>query len=165
MIVSMKTRLKTWVRDENGGILHPRPLIKTIVEVVKPQLGNKVYDGAVGSAGFLCEAYDYMRGSKDLTVQEYETLQQRTFYGKEKKSLAYIIGIMNMILHGIEAPNILHTNTLGEKSRISKRRTESMSFCESPFGVVNEQRYKRTSLSAQETASVFNTSSRFSERR
>ena len=120
----------------NGGEYYtPRPLIKTIIEVVKPQLGNKVYDGAVGSAGFLCEAYDYMRGSKDLTVQEYETLQQRTFYGKEKKSLAYIIGIMNMILHGIEAPNILHTNTLGENiSDIQEKDRVDVVLANPPFG-------------------------------
>ena len=120
----------------NGGEYYtPRPLIKTIVEVVKPQLGNTVYDGAVGSAGFLCEAYDYMRGSKDLTVQEYETLQQRTFYGKEKKSLAYIIGIMNMILHGIEAPNILHTNTLGENiSDIQEKDRVDVVLANPPFG-------------------------------
>ena len=120
----------------NGGEYYtPRPLIKTIVEVVEPKLGNKVYDGAVGSAGFLCEAYDYMRGSKDLTVQEYETLQQRTFYGKEKKSLAYIIGIMNMILHGIEAPNILHTNTLGENiSDIQEKDRVDVVLANPPFG-------------------------------
>ena len=120
----------------NGGEYYtPRPLIKTIVEVVKPKLGNKVYDGAVGSAGFLCEAYDYMRGSKDLTVQEYETLQQRTFFGKEKKSLAYIIGIMNMILHGIEAPNILHTNTLGENiSDIQEKDRVDVVLANPPFG-------------------------------
>jgi type I restriction enzyme M protein len=97
----------------NGGEYYtPRPLIKTIVKVVNPKLGNKVYDGAVGSAGFLCEAYEYMRTSKQLTAKEFEKLQLKTFYGKEKKSLAYIIGVMNMILHGIEAPNIIHTNTL-----------------------------------------------------
>lgn len=120
----------------NGGEYYtPRPLIKTIVEVVEPKLGNKVYDGAVGSAGFLCEAYDYMRGSKDLTVKEYETLQQRTFYGKEKKSLAYIIGIMNMILHGIEAPNILHTNTLGENiSDIQEKDRVDIVLANPPFG-------------------------------
>jgi len=120
----------------NGGEYYtPRPLIKTIVEVVEPQLGNKVYDAAVGSAGFLCEAYDYMRGSKDLTVKEYETLQQRTFYGKEKKSLAYIIGIMNMILHGIEAPNILHTNTLGENILdIQEKDRVDVVLANPPFG-------------------------------
>ena len=120
----------------NGGEYYtPRPLIKTIVEVVKPQLGNKVYDGAVGSAGFLCEAYDYMCASKELTVQESETLQQHTFYGKEKKSLAYIIGIMNMILHGIEAPNILHTNTLGENiSDIQEKDRVDVVLANPPFG-------------------------------
>ena len=120
----------------NGGEYYtPRPLIKTIVEVVKPQLGNKVYDGAVGSAGFLCEAYNYMRDSKDLTVKEYETLQQRTFYGKEKKSLAYIIGIMNMILHGIEAPNIMHTNTLSENiSDIQEKDRVDVILANPPFG-------------------------------
>ena len=120
----------------NGGEYYtPRPLIKTIIEVVKPQLGNKVYDGAVGSAGFLCEAYNYMRDSKDLTVKEYETLQQRTFYGKEKKSLAYIIGIMNMILHGIEAPNIMHTNTLSENiSDIQEKDRVDVILANPPFG-------------------------------
>ena len=80
--------------------------------MVNPQIGETVYDSAVGSAGFLCEAYDYMRNSKELNAAEYEMLQTNTFYGKEKKSLAYVIGIMNMILHGVEAPNIVHTNTL-----------------------------------------------------
>jgi type I restriction-modification system DNA methylase subunit len=99
----------------NGGEYYtPRPLIKTIVKVVAPKVGNKIYDGAVGSAGFLVEAYDYLRSTKNLTTKDVETLQKKTFYGKEKKSLAYIIGTMNMILHGVEAPNIVHTNTLAE---------------------------------------------------
>jgi type I restriction enzyme M protein len=105
----------------NGGEYYtPRPLIKTIVRVVAPKIGDRIYDGAVGSAGFLCEAFEYLKGGDNqdgkhnLTTKQMETLQKNTFYGKEKKSLAYIIGIMNMILHGIEAPNIVHTNTLAE---------------------------------------------------
>ena len=99
----------------NGGEYYtPRPLIKTIVKVVNPQIGEKIYDGAVGSAGFLVEAFEYLTSKGDLSTSDMETLQTRTFYGKEKKSLAYIIGIMNMILHGIEAPNIQHVNTLSE---------------------------------------------------
>jgi len=99
----------------NGGEYYtPRPLIKTIVKVVRPQIGEKIYDGAVGSAGFLVEAFEYLTSKGDLSTSDMETLQTRTFYGKEKKSLAYIIGIMNMILHGIEAPNIQHVNTLSE---------------------------------------------------
>ena len=124
----------------NGGEYYtPRPLIKTIVKVVNPQIGNKVYDGAVGSAGFLCEAYDYMRNSKQLTATEYEQLQKKTFYGKEKKSLAYIIGVMNMILHGIEAPNIQHSNTLAENiSDIQDKDRVDIILANPPFGSSTE---------------------------
>ena len=83
----------------NGGEFYtPRSLIKTIVKVVAPKIGDKIYDGAVGSAGFLVEVYGYLKESKKLTTSDVETLQKKTFYGKEIKSLAYIIGIMNMIL-------------------------------------------------------------------
>ena len=120
----------------NGGEYYtPRPLIQTIVKVVNPKLGDKVYDGAVGSAGFLCEAYEYLRTSKELTVKEFETLQRKTFYGKEKKSLAYIIGVMNMILHGIEAPNIIHTNTLSENiNDIQEKDKVDIILANPPFG-------------------------------
>ena len=100
----------------NGGEYYtPRPLIRAIIHVVQPKIGEKIYDGACGSAGFLCESFEYLRDThpRRTTAQE-KALQERTFYGKEKKSLAYVIAIMNMILHGIEAPNIIHTNTLSE---------------------------------------------------
>ena len=99
----------------NGGEYYtPRPLIKAMIQVVAPKIGQTIYDGAAGSAGFLCESFAYLSNSKQLTTKEVEILQKKTFYGKEKKSLAYIIGTMNMILHGVEAPNIIHTNTLAE---------------------------------------------------
>ncbi len=99
----------------NGGEYYtPRPLIRAMVQVVQPKVGERIYDGACGSAGFLCESFDYLRGQAGLTADNLKTLQERTFYGKEKKPLAYVIAIMNMILHGIEAPNILRTNTLTE---------------------------------------------------
>ena len=98
----------------NGGEYYtPRPLIRAMIAVTDPKIGETIYDGAVGSAGFLCEAYDYLR-RPNMSATDYETLQRRTFYGQEKKSLAYVIGIMNMVLHGIEAPNIVHTNSLNE---------------------------------------------------
>ena len=120
----------------NGGEYYtPRPLINTIVQITKPEIGNKVYDGAVGSAGFLCSAYDFMRQNKELSVQDFEILQNKTFYGKEKKSLAYIIGIMNMILHGIEAPIIIHTNTLVENiSDIQEKDRVDVVLANPPFG-------------------------------
>jgi type I restriction enzyme M protein len=99
----------------NGGEYYtPRPLIRAMIKVTKPKIGEKIYDGACGSAGFLCEAFDYLKSQPGLTVKQSKILQERTFYGKEKKSLAYVIAIMNMILHGIEAPNVMHTNTLTE---------------------------------------------------
>ncbi|MBL7185257.1 MAG: N-6 DNA methylase [Phycisphaerae bacterium] len=120
----------------NGGEYYtPRPLIKTIVKVVAPSIGNKVYDGAVGSAGFLCESFEYLKISKDLTTKDAKALQKDTFYGKEKKSLAYIIGTMNMILHGIEAPNIVHTNTLAENlADIQERDRYDIVLANPPFG-------------------------------
>src|SRR5690348_5662763 len=105
----------------NGGEYYtPRPLIRAIIQVVQPKIGERIYDGACGSAGFLCESFEYLKNGKAahngkaLTTKDLATLQERTFYGKEKKSLAYVIAIMNMILHGIEAPNVIHTNTLTE---------------------------------------------------
>jgi len=99
----------------NGGEYYtPRPLIRAVIQVVNPTIGETVCDPAVGSAGFLCEAFDFMRSRGELSTADLETLQTRTFTGKEKKSLAYVIAIMNMILHGIEAPNIIRTNTLAE---------------------------------------------------
>ena len=103
--------------------------------MINPKIGETVYDGAVGSAGFLCEAYDYMRNSKELNAAEYEMLQSNTFYGKEKKSLAYVIGIMNMILHGVEAPNIVHTNTLAENlADIQQKDRVDVVLANPPFG-------------------------------
>ena len=120
----------------NGGEYYtPRPLIKTKVKVVAPSIGNTIYDGAVGSAGFLCEAFEYLKNSKNLTTKDAEILQKKTFYGKEKKSLAYIIGTMNMILHGVEAPNILHVNTLSENiSDIEEKDRFDIILANPPFG-------------------------------
>lgn len=120
----------------NGGEYYtPRPLIKSIVKVIDPQIGETVCDSAVGSAGFLCEAYAHMRGSKELSAAEYETLQNSTFFGKEKKSLAYVIGTMNMILHGIEAPNIFHTNTLAKNiTDIQQKDRVDVVVANPPFG-------------------------------
>ena len=121
----------------NGGQYYtPRALIRSIIKVVDPQIGETVYDGAVGSAGFLCEAFDHMSGARDtLSTDDLATLKEDTFYGKEKKNLAYIIGVMNMILHGIEAPNIIHTNTLGENLRdIQEKDRHDVILANPPFG-------------------------------
>ena len=120
----------------NGGEYYtPRPLIRAIVKVVKPQIGETIYDGACGSAGFLCESFDYLKAQPKLTTAQRKRLQERTFYGKEKKSLAYVIAIMNMILHGIEAPNIIRTNTLSENlADIQDKDRFDVILANPPFG-------------------------------
>ena len=121
----------------NGGEYYtPRPLIRAIVQVVAPKIGETICDPAVGSAGFLCESFDYLKKAnpKRTTAQD-RTLQESTFYGKEKKSLAYVIAIMNMILHGIEAPNIIHTNTLTENlADIQEKDRFHIVVANPPFG-------------------------------
>ncbi len=142
----------------NGGEYYtPRPLITTIVKVVAPQIGNKIYDGAVGSAGFLCEAYEYLQKSKILTTSDVTSLQKNTFYGKEKKSLAYIIGTMNMIFHGIEAPNIIHTNTLAENlSDIRDKDRYDIVLANPPFGGKERAEVQQNfPIKTGETASLF----------
>jgi type I restriction enzyme M protein len=102
--------------------------------VLQPRIGERIYDAACGSAGFLCEAFDYLL-PQATRADDLLTLQTRTFFGKEKKSLAYVIGIMNMILHGIEAPNIVHTNTLGENlNDIQERDRFDVILANPPFG-------------------------------
>ena len=119
----------------NGGEYYtPRPLIRAMIQVIKPRISERIYDGACGSAGFLCEAYDYLRRG-ELTTSQLQVLQNKTFYGKEKKSLAYVIAIMNMILHGIEAPNIIHTNTLAENlGDIQEKDRYDVILANPPFG-------------------------------
>jgi len=142
----------------NGGEYYtPRPLIKTIVKVVAPKIGNTIYDGAVGSAGFLVEAFQYLKQNAKLTTTDTVTLQKKTFYGKEKKSLAYIIGIMNMILHGIEAPNIIHTNTLAENLMdIQEKDRFDVILANPPFGGKERAEVRQNfPIKTGETASLF----------
>jgi type I restriction enzyme M protein len=142
----------------NGGEYYtPRPLIRTIIKVVAPKIGDTIYDAASGSAGFLCEAFDYLINSKKLTTSDVTTLQKKTFYGKEKKSLAYIIGTMNMILHGIEAPNIIHTNTLAENlSDIQEKDRYDVILANPPFGGKERAEVQQNfPIKTGETASLF----------
>jgi type I restriction enzyme M protein len=99
----------------NGGEYYtPRPLIRSLIHVIDPQVGETIYDGAVGSAGFLCEAFEHLMSKDNLSANDSVKIQKSTLYGKEKKPLAFVIGIMNMILHGVDTPNITRTNTLKE---------------------------------------------------
>ena len=117
-----------------GEYYTPRSLIRAIIKVVDPKVGETVYDGAVGSAGFLCEAFEYMSKQADMTTSKRKILQEKTFYGKEKK-FAYIIGVMNMILHGVDAPNIIHGNTLNQNiNQIQEKDRHHTVLANPPFG-------------------------------
>ncbi len=121
----------------NGGEYYtPRPLIRAIIQVVKPRIGERIYDGACRLRRLPMRILRIPETQgKDLTTKDFKTLQERTFFGKEKKSLAYVIAIMNMILHGIEAPNIIHTNTLTENiNDIQDKDRYQVVLANPPFG-------------------------------
>ncbi len=143
----------------NGGEYYtPRPLIKTIVKVVNPKIGETIYDGACGSAGFLVESFNLLtQNQTKLSSKEMKILQNDTFYGKEIKSLAYIIGIMNMILHGIEAPNIRHMNTLSENiNDIQEKDRYDVILANPPFGAgIGKEIQQNFPIRTGETAFLF----------
>lgn len=152
----------------NGGQYYtPRPLIRAMIEVIQPKIGERIYDGACGSAGFLCESFEYLRyGSLakrnqdkpiKLTTKQLKQLQVKTFYGQESKSLAYVIGIMNMILHGIEAPNIIHANTLSESiSDIQEKDRYKIILANPPFGGKERKEVQQNfTIKTGETAFLF----------
>lgn len=142
----------------NGGQYYtPRPLIRAMIEVVQPVIGETIYDGAAGSCGFLCEAYDYLRERMEETAGNLKTLQTKTLYGKEKKNLAYVIGVMNMILHGIEAPNVVHLNTLGQNlSDIRAKDRHDVILANPPFGGKERKEVQQNfEIKTGETAFLF----------
>lgn len=140
-----------------GQYYTPRPLIRAMINVIDPQIGETIYDGAVGSAGFLCEAYEYMYERMDKTTENLHTLQKDTLFGKEKKNLAYIIGTMNLILHGVEAPNILRTNTLAEDVRqIQEKDRYDVILANPPFGGKERKEVQQNfDIKTSETAFLF----------
>lgn len=142
----------------NGGEYYtPRALIRTIIKSVNPQIGEIIYDPACGSAGFLTDSFTYLKENNELTPAKLKILQEKTFYGKELKSLAYIIGIMNMILHGIDSPNILHTNTLEENILdFSQKDRVDVILANPPFGAATRPEIKELfPIKTGETALLF----------
>ena len=141
----------------NGGEYYtPRPLIRTIVKVVDPKIGETVYDPACGSAGFLCEAFTYMQ-QKIKSVNDSKILQEKTFFGKEKKPLPYIIATMNMIFHGVAAPNIIRGNTLAENmSQVQEKDRKDVILANPPFvGSEPGEVLQNFDLRTSETAYMF----------
>ena len=140
----------------SGEYYTPRPLIQALVQVVDPKLGKTIYDGAAGSAGFLTESYAYLR-SKVETSSELKFLKEDTFYGKNKKPEPYLLGTMNMILHGIESPNMTHANTLNEDTRaIQEKDRYDYILANPPFGGNERPEVQRNfKVQTRETANLF----------
>jgi type I restriction enzyme M protein len=97
--------------NDGGQFFTPREIIRAMVKVVEPQIGETVFDPAAGTGGFLAQAFDYMK-DKNPSPEQLSALKHRTFYGREKDNLIYPIGLANMILHGVDEPHIWHGNTL-----------------------------------------------------
>ena len=142
----------------NGGEYYtPRPLIRAIIDVIDPKIGDTIYDGACGSAGFLCEAFEHLSSKSGLTTSNLKTLQEMTFFGREKKPLAYVIAVMNMILHGIDAPNILHINTLSQNlDEIQEKDRYNIVLANPPFGGKERREVQQNfPIKSSETAYLF----------
>jgi len=120
----------------SGEFYTPRPVIKAMIEVVEPTVNDTVYDGAVGSAGFLIQAYDYvMQKKSDYSTTQLKHIKEGMFFGNEKTPLAYVMGVMNLILHGIESPNIYKQNTLTQNIRdFQEKDRYSVILANPPFG-------------------------------
>lgn len=123
----------------NGEFYTPRPVIRFIVNQIKPKIGEKILDPALGTGGFLTESYEFMKGQQKRT-EDREILQYQTLFGVEKKPMPYLLGMMNLVLHGIEKPNIKRDNSLripiyeiAEKDRVDVIMTNP------PFGGEEEK--------------------------
>lgn len=104
--------LKMGEKNNDGGqFFTPREVIRAMVKVIDPKVGETVYDPCCGTGGFLAQAYLHMK-EKAKTADDIETLKTRTFYGREKENLVYPIALANLVLHEIDEPHIWHGNTL-----------------------------------------------------
>lgn len=115
-----------------GEFYTPRPVIRFIVEVVDPRIGETVYDPACGTCGFLVQAYFHMK-KQEKTIEDHRILQEQTFFGQEKKALPALLGTMNMFLHGITQPKVYRCNTLEENIRYVTERYDVI-MTNPPFG-------------------------------
>jgi len=99
--------------NDGGQFFTPREVIRAMVQVVAPQIGETVYDPGCGTGGFLAQAFEHMKGKAKSAV-DLAKLKQRTFFGREKDTHIYPIALLNLVLHGIDEPRIWHGNTLSK---------------------------------------------------
>lgn len=118
----------------SGEFYTPRSIIKIIVDIINPEPGQTIYDPATGSSGFLIEAYNHIR-NKISSDKELDFLNRKALFWNEKTPLAYIMWVMNLILHGISNPNINKKNTLASNIRdIQEKDRFDIILANPPFG-------------------------------
>jgi type I restriction enzyme M protein len=100
--------------NDGGQFFTPRQVIKAMVQAINPGIDDTVYDPGCGTGGFLAQSFEHIKANlgNDVTADQLETLKQRTFWGREKENLIYPIALANLVLHGIDKPNLWHGNTL-----------------------------------------------------
>lgn len=130
------------MRDASGDageFYTPRPVVKFMVQMLDPQLGESILDPAAGTGGFLVESFEHLR-KQAQTVEQRDTLQQSSIYGGEAKPLPYLLCQMNLLLHGLEYPNIDSGNSLRTPLRdIGDRERVDIIVTNPPFGGEEER--------------------------
>ena len=124
---------------DSGEFYTPRPVVRFMVEVTDPRLGETVLDPASGTGGFLVESFNHL--SKQVkTVADRKRLQTESIFGCEPKSLPYLLGQMNLLLHGLDAPQIDPGNALRFKlSEIGEKDRVDVILTNPPFGGEEEK--------------------------
>ncbi len=124
---------------DSGEFYTPRPVVRFMVEVMDPRLGETVLDPASGTGGFLVEAFNHLE-KQVKTVADRKRLQSGTISGCEPKSLPYLLCQMNLLLHGLDAPQIDSGNALRFKlSEIGEKERVDVVLTNPPFGGEEER--------------------------
>ena len=121
---------------DSGEFYTPRAVVRFMVEATDPRLGETLLDPACGTGGFLVEAYSHMAAQPEAqTVEGYQALQERSIFGQEAKPLPYMLAQMNLLLHGLEYPQIAYGNSLAVKvTEIGDRDRVDVILTNPPFG-------------------------------
>jgi len=143
---------------DSGEFYTPRPVVKFMVEVTNPQLGENILDPACGTGGFLSESFSHLE-KQCKTVEHRKILQEKTIHGQEAKPLPFMLGQMNLLLHGLEYPQIIYGNTLAQKvSEIGDKQRVDVILTNPPFGGEEETGIKNnfpSDMQTSETALLF----------
>jgi type I restriction enzyme M protein len=119
---------------DSGEFYTPRPVVKFMVQAIDPQLGETVLDPACGTGGFLAEAYQHLE-KQCQTVKDKTTLREKSIFGGEAKPLPFMSAEMNLLLHGLQSPNITYVNSLAVKiTEIGDKDRVDVILTNPPFG-------------------------------